>query len=207
MNRIFIAVGMSLLVGVAAAQNSRLAWTRTDASVDISLNTVRHALVNNQNQLVAVGRSPGPNGVRGNITIFNRNRAVVDFEQFGPPGGGDLELTKVFEYADAYLVAGTATPTGSTDQQIYLAILDRSLNMTDEIMFAANNGAGEEVVTDLTGTSGHRWVCGRAMATNGWRAFAYHLTGGVDNPVLLDNLPLSTDLEPQLTYDVHDIFG
>lgn len=187
-------------VAVASAQNAVFSWYRTDASVDIALNTVRHAVVNAQDQLVAVGRSPSPNGFQGNITLFNRNRAVMDVALLTPPGGGDLELTKVFTYSDAYMVAGTATPTGSTDQQIYMAILDLNLNLMDEIMFPANNGAGEEIVTDLTGTSGHRWVCGRAMATNGWRTFAYHLTGLVDNPVLLDNSPLGDDPTPQMSY-------
>lgn len=198
-----IAIALPLAATVTAmGQNNAYWWTRTDASADIELNTVRHALVNTQNQLVAVGRSPSPTGFRGNITIFNRNRAVLASATFNPPGGGDLEITRVFEYTDAYMVAGTATPTGSTDQQIYMAIVDRQLNQMDEIMFPANNDGGEEIVTDLVGTSGHRWVCGRAASTNGWRAFAYHLTGEVDNPVQLANFALGDDPTPQLTYTV-----
>lgn len=201
----FAAVAALLtLVGAAAAQTASFFWYRTDASTDIALNTVRHALVNADNRLVAVGRSPSPDGFRGNLTIFNRNRAVLASKLLTPPGGGDLELTRLFLYSDAYMVAGTATPTGTTDQQIYMAILDLNLNVMDEIMFPANNGAGEEIVTDLVGTSGHRWICGRAQATNGWRTFAYHLTGLVDNPVLLDNSPLGDDPTPQLSYIVQN---
>lgn len=201
----FAAVAALLtLVGAACAQTASFFWYRTDASTDIALNTVRHALVNADNRLVAVGRSPSPDGFRGNLTIFNRNRAVIASKLLTPPGGGDLELTRLFLYSDAYMVAGTATPTGSTDQQIYMAILDLNLNVMDEIMFPANNGAGEEIVTDLVGTSGHRWICGRARATNGWRTFAYHLTGLVDNPVLLDNSPLGDDPTPQLSYIVQN---
>lgn len=160
-----ILVATAAIGASAVAQPSRVAWTRSNLSTDISMDIIRDGKLTDNEFMCVAGASKQPNGtLKGNITILKPNRAVHDFVEVSPPGGGSLQFHKVIQHGGFYYAIGQAIPTGSQDGQIYIGKFDSNLNLVAEKMQAATTAGGFEEPTDVAvDPNGRIYFCGVAQ--------------------------------------------
>ncbi|MEQ1822723.1 MAG: Ig-like domain-containing protein [Fimbriimonadaceae bacterium] len=173
------------LFAVSAASNAaafKVAWTRTNASAGINMDTIHDGLGISWSGAdgddvceIFAGGSMQPGGsFKGNITSLKPNRNLADFVEIVPPGGGSLQFHKIL-FRDGFLYAiGQAFPTGSQDGQIYFGKFDSNLNLVMEHMEAVTPTGGFEEPTDCDFDSdGNIHVVG--VAQKGVRYESFHI--------------------------------
>ncbi len=168
-----ILVAMVAIGASAVAQPSKVAWTRSNLSSDISMDIIRDGKLTDGEYLCFAGASKQSNGtLKGNITILKPNRALHDFVEVSPPGGGSLQFHKVIQHGGFFYAIGQALPTGSQDSQIYIGKFDSSLNLVAEKMQAATMAGGFEEPTDVTvDPNGRIYFCGVAQKGSRHQSF------------------------------------
>lgn len=148
-------------IGIGSAQPARVAWTRSSSSTDIAMDAAHAGLVNANGQFVIAGASKQNDGsFKGNISIFARNRALLDSVEVSPPGGGSLRFHKIIVWDGFYFAVGEAVPTGSQDSQLYVGKFDANLNLVAQHMQAITPSGGRELPTDVAlDGNGRLYIC------------------------------------------------
>lgn len=137
-----------LFSAFAAAQPVRLAWNRTNASSDIAMDTARTAIVDSQGRFVVAGATKRTNGKRvASITVFSRNRAVLDYAEIAPTGDASLEATHLMEDEGIFYLFCRRTETVDNDETITIHAFDSQLNELRSNSFTATAAPGLERVT------------------------------------------------------------
>lgn len=153
---------MVLLGGTLSAQPVKLSWTRSNLSADLIQDTVSDALVTQSGRFFLAGsyRDGGVNDATfACVTVLNRSRSVHDF--WTGIWGDSSTCGVADESGGHFYVAGTITPTGSPNQQIFIVKLDQNLNNVYEWVFSATAAGGMEIPTDIeVDAAGNVYVCG-----------------------------------------------
>lgn len=198
---------LTVLAGFAvaatlSAQPSRTAWTRSSSSSDIAMDAALDGLVNADGNFVLAGSSKQPNGTsKGNITILARNRALRDFVEVSPPGGGSLVFHKIIWHDGFYYAIGEAVPTGSQNSQLYVGKFDANLDLHAEKMQGITAAGGGELPTDVAvDPNGRIYICGIGQSGTSYESFLT-LTDILVSSLSMNfpTVPSDDFYEPQIT--------
>ncbi len=130
MNRIGLCICLGVLAGPLSAQPLRLAWNKLSTSSGIEMDVVRDGLIDSQGRFVVAGSTKLPNGKRvASISIFNRNRALIDYAEFAPSGDASSEVTRLMEDQGMFYFFRTRTETVDNNETITIHKADAGLNL------------------------------------------------------------------------------
>lgn len=189
--RFAIALSLFATAAVAAAQPSRVAWTRSSASADIVQDTAKASAFLPNGHFVVVGGSKQPDGtMKGCITIFNRNRAVVKFREYSRPGGGSMEFRHVVVTPTQILAIGGGGPGNIAVENDETHTVGHDHLMEEEgIFYFGSLAAGKEEITDVTlDPNGALVMAGYRVAGANRHAFLRRQTAPGATPT---NIPLT----------------
>lgn len=143
-----VILAITLLSATACSQPFKLGWSRLSTAADIDIDEMRTGLVDSQGRIVVAGSTLLPNGKRvANISLFNRNRALIKSVQIAPSGDASMRGTRLMEEEGIFYFFCTRTETVGNNESITLYKLDSQLNTLGSTQFAATAAPGSEVVT------------------------------------------------------------
>lgn len=196
-------IALAAVAGVAAAQTSRIAWTRASTSADVIQDTVRAGAFLPNGNFVVVGGSKQPDGTtKGCMTIFNRNRAVVKVKEFARPGGGSMEFRHVVVTANKIIAVGANGPGNIEVENDETHTVGTDHLMEDEGIFYFSVAPGKEEVTDIAvDPNGALVMAGYRMDGSSRRAFlCRQATPGISSVTNLGlNAAIMTGMRPEMT--------
>lgn len=148
MKRLLFAILTCGLAVSASAQPFRLAWNKLSTSSGIEMDVVRDGLVDSQGRLVVAGSTKLPNGKRvASISIFNRNRALIDYAEFPPSGDASTEATRLMEEEGIFYFFCTRTETVDNNETITIHKADAGLNLLGSNTIPGTDAPGKERIT------------------------------------------------------------
>lgn len=191
-----VAVG-----GAAVGQPWRLAWTRTSANADTTLDAAHAGIINRKGNVVLAGGSAQiGTPMKGNLTIFSRNWTKLGSVEVSPPGGGPLQFTRLMEEEGIYYYAVGRTETIGNNESLYIAKFDANLNKVAERVVEATPAGGMEKPTDIESDhNGHLYICGLGQNGQGYENFLLKVD---TNLTTVDNsniqVPAAEAVEPSI---------
>lgn len=112
------------------------------------MDVVRDGLVDSQGRLVVAGSTKLPNGKRvASISIFNRNRALIDYAEFAPSGDASSEVTRLMEEEGIFYFFCTRTETVDNNETITIHKADAGLNSLGSNTFTGTTAPGLKRIT------------------------------------------------------------
>lgn len=140
-------LAITLLSASACSQPFRLAWSRLSTAADIDIDEMRTVLVDSQGRIAVAGSTVLPNGRRvANISLFNRNRALIKSVQIAPTGDASLRGTRLMEEEGIFYFFCTRTETVDNNETICIYKLNSQLGTIGSTQFSATASPGSEVV-------------------------------------------------------------
>lgn len=161
------------LAGLSSGQSWRLAWTRSNANADTTLDGARAGIINRKGNVVLAGGSVQiGTPMKGNLTIFSRNWTKLGSVEVSPPGGGPLQFCRLMEEEGIYYFAVGRTETVGNNEALYIAKFDANLNKVAEIVVEGTPAGGMEKPTDIESDhNGHLYICGLGQNGVGYDNF------------------------------------
>ncbi len=166
-------LSLAAVGGVAMGQSWRLAWTRTSANADTTLDAAHDGIINRKGNVVLAGGSAQIGApMKGNLTIFSRNWTKLGSVEVSPPGGGPLQFCRLMEEEGIFYFAVGRTETVGNNESLYIAKFDANLNKVAERVVEATTAGGTEKPTDIQSDhNGHLYICGLGQAAVGYENF------------------------------------
>lgn len=203
LGRPMVALSAILVASAASAQPYRIAWTRSNASVDIVQDTANDAVVLPNGHFAVVGSSRQPNGTyKGCVTIFNRNRAVVRFAEFERSGGGSVGFYHALCTNESlYVIGGGTEGTELTNPtEVIVKKLSFVLDIEGEMAGHINTAPGVERVTDAAlDPNGNLYLTGIAAKMTGFETFVLKGSPNLANSGVFGQTAVSQLCAPQVT--------
>jgi len=201
--RFAITLSLVATAAVATAQPSKIAWTRSNASADIVQDTAKAGAMLPNGHFVIVGGSKQPDGtMKGCLTIFNRNRAVVRVREYSRPGGGSMEFRHVVVTPTQILAIGGGGPgnIGVENDETHTVGHDHLME-EEGIFYFGSLAAGKEEITDVAvDPNGVLYMAGYRMSGANRHAFLRRQATPGATPT---NIPLTqTAIHPNFRPDV-----
>ncbi|MEQ1821444.1 MAG: Ig-like domain-containing protein [Fimbriimonadaceae bacterium] len=202
-SNLIAGLALAIIVSGASAQPSRLAWVRGTGANDIVMDTGCDVLTDNLGRFVVVGGSKQPDGShKGCITVFNRNRSVVDVVEVTRPGGGSLMFHLVRQVGNKLYVAANGSPSATgAHRELRFFTFDLDLNPLGSTATEDNPAGLAAEPTDIkVDANGNAYICGTfEKAGPTWQTFLRRVDNGATNytPTFTDIL-ISSYSQPKI---------